>query len=183
MNRINTATARKIHTRKMDMAIFSPGGGKLIVEGVLTDERRFKSHLMTGETKPPGVLHHMTIRMVIAGPELVIEDIEVEMPQAPREECQETATSLQPLVGISISAGFTNRVKKIVSGPASCSHLVGLLLAMASSAIQGYWSNVVRKPYNPGDYSKQAMDIVLDTCHVWRSDGPTVKEFREKFGL
>jgi len=183
MNRIKTATARKIHTRKMDMAIFSLGSGKIVVEGVLIDERRFKSHLMTGETKPPGILHHMIVRMVVAGPELVIEDIEVDMPQTPRKECQATATSLQPLIGISITAGFTNRVKTAVSGPAGCSHLVGLLLAMGSAAVQGFWSEVVRKPYNPADYSKQAMDVVLDTCHVWRSDGPTVKEYREKFRL
>ena len=125
----------------------------------------------------------MAIRMVVAGPELVIEDIEVDMPQTPRADCREAETSLQPVIGMSIRAGFTNRVKEAIGGPAGCSHLVGLLLSMAPAAVQGFWSNVVRKPYNPADYSKQAMDIVLDTCHVWRSDGPLVEEYREKFGL
>ncbi len=183
MNRIKTTTARKIHTRKIDIATFALENGKMIVEGILKDERYFKSYLMTGGTQPPGILHHMQIRMVVAGPALIIEDIEVEMPQTPRKECRETETSLQPIIGMSISAGFTNRVKAALSGPVGCSHLVGLLLAMAPAAVQGFWSDVVRKPYNPADYSKQAMDVVLDTCHVWRSDGPTVKEYREKFGL
>ena len=182
MNSIKTTSARKIHSRKMDIATFSLENGKLIVEGVLKDERYFKSHLMTGDTRPPGILHHMIIRMVVVGPELVIEEIEVDMPETPRAECRETMASLQPVIGMSISAGFTNRVKKALSGPTGCSHLVGLLLAMAPAAVQGYWSDIVRKPYNPANYSKQAMDVVLDTCHVWRSDGPATKEYREKFG-
>ncbi|MCP3955971.1 MAG: DUF2889 domain-containing protein, partial [Desulfobacterales bacterium] len=121
--------------------------------------------------------------MVVAGPELVIEDIEVEMPQTPREECRQTELSLAPVIGMPIKAGFTNRVKTAVGRAAGCSHLVGLLLAMAPAAIQGFWSNVVRRPYNPDDFAEHAMDVVLDTCHVWRSDGPTVKEYRENFGL
>ena len=46
--------------------------GKLIVEGVLKDERFGPSHLMTGEIRPPGTLHHMIVRMVVAGPGLGI---------------------------------------------------------------------------------------------------------------
>jgi len=183
MNRIKTATAVKIHSRRVEIEIFSTENNKLIVVGVLQDQRRFKSHLMTGETQPPGILHHMIIRMVVAGPGLLIEDIEVEMPQTPRTECREVEACLQPVIGMPISAGFTHRVKEAVSGPTGCSHLVGLLLAMAPAAVQGYWSNVVRKPYNPADYAGQAMGFVLDTCHVWRSDGPVVKEYRKKFGL
>jgi hypothetical protein len=183
MKRIKRPEAEKIHARTLDIATYPHENGKLIVEGILKDERFCRSHQMTGETRPPGILHHMVIRMVVAGPDLVIEDVEAAIPQAPRDECRETAESLQPVIGMSISAGFTNRVKAALGGPSGCSHLVALLLAMASAAVQGFWSDVVRKPYNPADYARQAMDVVLDTCHVWRSDGPTVKEYREKFGL
>jgi hypothetical protein len=41
----------------------------------------------TGDTHPPGTVHHMIIRMEIKGPKLVIEDIEVEMPTIPYEAC------------------------------------------------------------------------------------------------
>jgi len=183
MQRINPDRTGKIHARTLDIATYPHEHGKLIVEGVLKDERFCPSHLMTGEIRPPGTLHHMIVRMVVAGPDLVIEDIEASMPHTPRDECRETEESLQPVIGMSISAGFTNRVKAALSGPTGCSHLVALLLAMASAAVQGFWSDIVRQPYNPADYSHKAMEVVLDTCHVWRSDGPAVKEYREKLGL
>jgi len=182
MPRINPDVSKNIHTRTIDIAVYPHAEGKLIVAGTLQDRRTGPSHLMNGETRPPGILHHMLIRMVVAGPDLVIEDIEAELPETPREECQETKESLQPLIGMSISAGFTNRVKAALGGPSGCSHLTALLLAMAPAAVQGYWSHIVREPYDPDDYSEKAMEIVLDTCHVWRSDGPTVKEYQEKFG-
>jgi len=181
MQRIKTAGPGKVHARTIDIAVYPHGEGKLVVEGVLKDERPCRSHLMTGQTRPPGILHHMIIRMVVTGPDLVIEDIEAELPQTPRQECRETEESLQPVIGMSISAGFTRRVKTTLGGPCGCSHLTALLLAMAPAAVQGFWSNLVRVPYNPADYSEKAMEVVLDTCRVWRSDGPTVKEFREKF--
>jgi hypothetical protein len=54
---------------------------------------------------------------------------------------------------------------------------------MASAAVQGVWSDIVRRPYNPADFSEKAMEVVLDTCYVWRSDGPAVREHRKRFGL
>ena len=27
------------------------------------------------------------------------------------------------------------------------------------------------------------MEVVLDTCHVWRADGPAVKEYKTNAGL
>lgn len=183
MSRIKPAAPGKVHARNIEITVYPHGEGKLILEGVLKDERTGKSHLMTGDTRPPGILHHMIVRMVVAGPDLVIEDIEAELPQTPREACRETEDSLRPIVGMSISAGFTHRVKTALGGPAGCSHLTALLLAMAPAAVQGFWSNLVRTPYNPADYSEKAMAVVLDTCRVWRSDGPLVKEYRETFGI
>jgi hypothetical protein len=181
MKRIKPASTGRVHSRSLDIATYPYVEGKLVVEGVLKDERFYKSHLMTGETRPPGILHHMIIRMVVAGPDLVIEDIEAELPQTPRDECQETYDSLKPVIGMSISAGFTNRVKTVLGGPVSCSHLVALLNSMASAAVQGFWSEIVRQPYNPEDFSEKAMEVVLNTCHVWRSDGPAVREHKERF--
>jgi len=181
MPRIKPDRSAKVHARSLDIAIYPYKEGKLIVEGRLKDERCFRSHLMNGDTRPPGVLHHMIIRILVSGPDLIIEDIEAEMPETPREECRETRDSLRPVIGMSISAGFTNQVKAALGGPASCSHLVALLLAMAPAAVQGFWSHIVRKPYDPADYSEKALAVVLDTCRVWRSDGPTVRAYREKF--
>ena len=52
----------------------------------------------------------MVIRIQIRGPQLVIEDIEVEMPTIPYDECIETLKSLQPIKGIPIVSGFNAKM-------------------------------------------------------------------------
>jgi len=90
MINIDKTKKPKIHTRRIDIATYEGGSDSIIVEGVLTDERLASSYRPTGDTLPPGTVHHMIIRMEVRGPKLVIEDIEVEMPTVPMQECLET---------------------------------------------------------------------------------------------
>ena len=163
---------QKIHTRGIDIATYEGGSDSIIVEGVLTDERLATSYRASGETLPPGTVHHMIIRMEVRGPKLVIEDIEVEMPTVPMQECLETLNSLLPLKGLPIVSGFTNRVKDSVGGAKGCAHLVALITAMASAAVQGAWAAMTSKPRDPATYLPDAKERIKDTCRVWRSDGP-----------
>ena len=48
----------------------------------------------------------MIIRMELRGPQLVIEDIEVEMPTIPHDMCAETLKSLEPVKAMAIVSGF-----------------------------------------------------------------------------
>jgi hypothetical protein len=51
---------------------------------------------------------------------------------------------------------------------------------MASAAVQGFWTAIARHPPNPSMYSESTLKLVIDTCKIWRSDGPLVKKFKEK---
>jgi hypothetical protein len=63
-------------------------------------------------------------------------------------------------------------VKKITGGIKGCTHLTTLLLVMAPAAVQGYWSNMARKPFD-GKLTRESMEKYLtDTCYTWRKDGP-----------
>ncbi len=117
----------------------------------------------------------MLIRMQIRGPNLTIENIEVEMPTVPYEECIATLTSLEPIKGMRIASGFTNDVKELIGGPKGCAHLVALLVSMASAAVQGAWTAFSRRPAEPSGYLDRAMEAIVDTCWVWRKDGPKFK--------
>ncbi len=169
----------KIHTRRIDIATYEGGSESIIVQGVLTDERLAASYRSTGEPLPPGTVHHMIIRMEVRGAKLVIEDIEVEMPTVPMPECRETLDSLIPLKGLPIVSGFTNRVKDLVGGAKGCAHLVALITAMASAAVQGAWAAMTSKPRDPATFLPGAMERIKDTCRVWRSDGPKFKEIEK----
>jgi Protein of unknown function (DUF2889) len=94
------AAIQKIRTRQIDAATYKCTPDTFIVEGVLKDDRLADSHGPAGKRRPPGTVHHMIIRMQVKGPDLVIEDIEVEMPTLPNEYCIETIKCLEPIKGM-----------------------------------------------------------------------------------
>ena len=175
MIKIEADKHEKIHTRRIEVATYDCGQDGIIVEGKLKDDRLQAIYRPTGEHVPPGRVHHMIIRMQVRGAKLTIEDIEVEMPTVPYEECVETLTSLEPVKGMHIASGFTNDVKGLVGGAKGCAHLVALLVSMASAAVQGAWTAVSRRPSDQSGYLDRAMDAIVDTCRVWRKDGPKFK--------
>ena len=176
----NNHQNHKIHTRKIRIATYLNTDDSIIVEGRLLDERLIPSYRLSGGRRPPGVVHHMIIRMIVRGPELTIEDIDVEMPAYPHEECQEVKSSLLPILGLRIVTGFSARLKELVGGTKGCAHLIALLTAMAPAAVQGGWSAATRQPVDASDLSQSSMTRIKDTCFVWRSDGPAYAKFKRE---
>jgi hypothetical protein len=158
MIRIDETKHEKIHTRQITVTTYDTDEDAVIVEGVLKDDRLSQIHRPTGENVPPGTVHHMIIRMKVSRPRLIIEDVDVDMLTVPQDECPETRNSLKPVIGMRISGGFTNSVKDLVGGPKGCAHLVA----------------------QPTGYVSKAMNSIVDTCRVWRKDGPKLAEAREK---
>jgi len=173
-------TERRIHSRGIDVTTYTAGSDAVIVEGRLNDTRFKPTYYLSGDMRPPGTVHEMVIRMRVAGIDLTIQDIDVVMDTVPREECRETLNSLLPVKGMQIKAGFTEQVKARVGGPKGCTHLVALLLAMAPAAVQGAWAAMAQKPIDPSQYSDKALEILEDTCWLWRSGGPLMEETRKK---
>jgi len=136
---------------------------------------------MTGEKFSRGVIHHMIIRLLINCSDLAIEDVQVEMTTVPSERCREIAGCLAPIKGLTVSKGFTQKVKKIAGGVRGCTHLVELLLTMAPAVIQGYATHQSRKPSSLDTQRAVAMlHFLTNTCFAWREDGPFVRKFKEK---
>ncbi|HOS98044.1 MAG TPA: DUF2889 domain-containing protein [Deltaproteobacteria bacterium] len=171
---------RPVHTRDITVATYPAGRDAVMVEGRLTDERRSGIFsITTGEEIPPGIVHDMVLRLLVTGPRLIIEDLEVEQVRLPRDVCRETVESLRPLIGQSISTGFTSHVKKTFGGPRGCTHLNALLIAMAPAAVQGFWTHVAGRPISRSEASR-FMDsrLLIDSCWVWRRGGPLDEEVR-----
>jgi len=179
MIEIDDTHCQKVHTRNIHVATYTYDSDAIIVEGRLTDNRLMDSYRSGGSVIPPGVVHDMVIRLKITGPRLKIEDVDVEMPTVPNVDCDQTRRSLEPVIGMEIVSGFTLRVKALVGGAKGCAHLVALLTAMASAAVQGAWSAATRKPVDNPDIKHHTLDRIKDTCYVWRSEGPALKKYEE----
>ena len=175
---------KKLHARSIEVTTYDYDEQRIIVEGFLRDDRFQESHMMTGEKLPGGVIHHMSIRLLVNCSNLLIEDVDVDLISVPREACRETIGCLAPIKGLIITKGFTLKVKKLAGGKKGCTHLVELLLAMAPAAIQGYAAYQSKKPavFDP-ERTKIILQFLVNTCRVWRDDGHLVEKFKKMFGM
>lgn len=180
---IDTRACQKIHTRNIAVAIFTCTADTIVVEGHLKDDRLIDSFRSGGDVIPPGVVHNMIIRMKVRGPKLIIEDIDVEMPTVPHDDCLETRRTLEPIKGLSIVAGFTVKARSLVGGAKGCAHLVALLMAMAPAAVQGAWTAATRQPNNSQALKTYSMKRLKNTCYVWRSDGPAFAKYKQSLKI
>lgn len=178
--RIDKEKNRQVHSRNLEITTYADEPESVILEGRLRDECFVTRYMVAGEKRLPGIVHDLVIRMRIKGPSLTIAEIEVDMPTVPRPECRRALNSLDPLVGMPITAGFTVRVKELIGGPKGCAHLVSLVLSMAPAAVQGAWSAISRTPLDPALYADLAMGFLTDTCMVWEKGGVIETEYREK---
>jgi hypothetical protein len=165
-----------VHTRDISTRTFDLGDHYILVEGNLVDRRYGppKNKLPEG----PELVHHMVIRLKVKGPGMLIERAEAEMPHHPQEECPEVLPRIRDLEGLEIAPGYTMKVKKAIGGVKGCAHLTSLVIAMGESAIQGYWAAYVQKKARPG-LREQTIKRFINTCHLWKEDGPIVKVLRE----
>jgi hypothetical protein len=181
MQSIWKSKGKKLHTRKIEVTTYNYDGLRIIVEGLLKDDRFQEAHTITGQTLPSGVIHHMAIRLLVNCSNLLIEDIDVDMISVPRKVCRESIDCLALIKGLTITKGFTSKVKKLAGGNKGCTHLVELLLAMAPAVFQGFGAHQSQKPSDiDPDQAKMISQFLVNTCRAWREDGPFVEMFKQK---
>jgi hypothetical protein len=180
MQTIWKPTGNKLHTRNITVTTYNYDEQRIMVEGILKDDRPQEYHMVTGETLPPGVIHHMSIRILVDCSNLSVEDIDVDLISVPEKMCLETLGSLNSLKGLTITRGFTAKVKKLAGGKNGCTHLIELILVMAPAAFQGLIAYRAQKPstFDP-DRARRAFESLLNTCRAWKEDGPFVQKFKQ----
>ncbi len=167
---------RLVHTRDISMRTFDLGDHTILVEGRLIDHRYPPQQNEASEK--PELVHHMVVRLKVKGPRMLIEKAEATMPHHPREECPEVLPSTRNLEGLEIAPGYTLKVKKVFGGIKGCAHLTSLIIAMGESAVQGYWFAYGAKARGKG-LREETIKKFINTCHLWKEDGPIVKGLRE----
>jgi hypothetical protein len=165
-----------VHTREISMRTSDLGDHHILVEGNLIDHRYRPNPTEASEESE--LVHHMVIRLKVKGPRMLIEQAEATMPHHPREECPEVLPWIRNLEGLDITPGYSMRVKRVIGGTKGCAHLTSLVIAMGESAVQGYWSAYGAESERAG-LREQTIKKFIDTCHLWKEDGPIIKGLRE----
>ena len=175
MGRISELAGACYHTRNLDFSIYDVDDQRFAVKGRLCDGRAVTTHRFTGEERAPGMFHDLTVFMLVSKAGLIVEDVEVLLDTVPKDDCLKMDESLKPIIGLSVTHGFTQKVKDLVGGREGCTHLVHLISVMAPALMQGYWTIRDSKPVK-GDkdalvsLEKRAAHM-KNSCYTLRDDG------------
>jgi len=121
----------------------------------------------------PPVAVELAVRLDV--PQFTIRESFARFVAAPFESCGAVLPTARTLEGLTVTRGFTNAALERIGGASGCAALSALVIAFtpvipqASGALAGYLAlspdqKLRRRVGNPQ----------MDSCHMWRSDGPLV---------
>jgi hypothetical protein len=178
-----------IHTRDYQVKVYKRDESTLLVRGAVRDAKEAGLYIV-GDPEPLTV-HHMVVGLVVDFPSLEITDVEVDFESHPNPECPSITDHYKGLIGLSVSRGFTHKVRELFGGPRGCTHTTALLLAMGPAVVQSTFSMRVLAARRQGQGSGEGFSgfadmpieerrkfwaFNLNTCHVWAEDGQFVAD-------
>lgn len=166
-------TREELHHRSVDLRFFRRSDGLFEIEGRLIDTKShpFRRLLAEKDTPPGQHLHDITVRLVL-DPELQVQAADAEMRATPFNICVGAAGTLQPLVGLRIGAGWNKRVRELLGGAASCTHIVELLGPMATTVLQGFAPQRMANINSPSNDAQRQPRV--DSCYGFAAEREVV---------
>ena len=168
-----SVTREELHHREVDLRFFRRSDALYEVEGRLVDTKThpFRRMLALGETPPGQHLHDISVRLVLDS-DLLVHAADAVMSATPFSICPGASRTLEPLVGLSIGAGWNKRIRELLGGAASCTHIVELLGPMATTAIQGLAPQRAATIGEPGNDAQRRAWV--DSCYAFAANGQVV---------
>lgn len=128
-----------LHTRSLTLKVAAADNGRWAARGDIIDLRKTGFAPLHCDLQPAGIIHHMSIDLLVEPESLVIEALVAAQPVvavelSPRscgESCRDPASVLDGLVGEALDGDFRGKLSRTFGGPRGCSHLLALLQFMA----------------------------------------------------
>jgi len=169
---------REIHHRVIDMYGFHRDDGLYDIESHLVDTKPFPMALVARlQPLPSGEpLHDLSIRLTIDDA-FVVHKIEASSDATPYALCKEAESTLSVLVGERIAAGWSNIVREKLRGSASCTHLMEMLIPLATTAIQA-----IRGARRIGQTTVNVAEVAVrpDSCYAYSRRRAVIQRFWPK---
>ncbi|MGH0038558.1 MAG: DUF2889 domain-containing protein [Myxococcota bacterium] len=134
-------TGHPLHTRSLTTVTHMRADGRLQARGDVNDLRKCGFVPMVGGIQPAGIIHQMSIDLVLDPASRRIDELVVDQPFVAIEPsewtagecCRDPAVRLQELVGEPVDGSLTKKLSGVFGGPRGCSHLLTLFQLMASA--------------------------------------------------
>ena len=163
---------KELHHRQIDLRFFERSDGLFEVEGRLIDRKThpFRRVLHERDTPPGTPLHDIAVRLVV-DESLLVHDASATFAASPFEVCREAANTLAPLKGLRLGAGWNKRVRELLGGATSCTHIMELLGPMATTVFQGFAPRRLARMAQPGNDAHKSK---IDSCLAYAAAGEVV---------
>ena len=171
-----------LHDREYRVRAFRTRDDLILIRGAVRDQK--PPGLYIDSDPDPLTIHHMQIDIEVTIPAMEIVSASVGFKAKPNLECPDIVDHYDKLVGLSITRGFTHRVRELFGGPRGCTHTTALLQAMAPVAIQCMWSiraSEAQSADGPSGFGSMTDEqrrgmwrMNLNTCHVWAEDSELI---------
>lgn len=172
---LNEAVARReIHHRVIDMRAYARDDGLFDIESHLVDRKPFP-FLRFSASEPMAAgqaLHDLWLRVTVDA-DFVVRGIEAASLVTPFGICQEAESTLAVLVGERIGRGWSSKVKEQLRGTASCTHLMEMLIPLATTAMQGVRAMDSARHGRSTDAG--GVPLKIDSCYAYGRQREFVK--------
>jgi DUF2889 family protein len=165
-----------LHQREYQVRAWALDESTALVRGAVMDVRpgpvvaeHVKDFGVSSQDQRPLPIHHMVVDLHVGFPDLVIREAQVVFEVHPQPGCPSIAPAYEGLVGLSVSRGFTHKVREMFGGPRGCTHTTALLQAMAPVVLQCVFA--MREPGPRPQRRAGDLPFMRDTCHVWSTEG------------
>ncbi|MFQ5971951.1 MAG: DUF2889 domain-containing protein [Alphaproteobacteria bacterium] len=168
-----------IHERHVHCHGYRRADGLWDIEGHLTDTKTYDFENQDRGTVEAGTpVHDMWIRLTIDD-RFLVRDVIAVTDRGPFRVCADITPNFQRLKGLKIGPGWSRNVRRLLGGTEGCTHLVELLGPMATTAFQTIFPLRQREAESKRTPGRKPR--LLNTCHVFKSDGETVRKHWPEF--
>lgn len=164
----------ELHVRSIEMRGYRRSDGLYEVEGKLLDRKPydFIPTMHSGRFVSAGEpIHEMVVRLVY-DEKLVVQAIEYVTSAAPYSNCSRGGIALQSVVGLAMVNGWSKEIKKRLGGSQCCTHLMELLIPMATTAFQSLSATSRTQPERLDATGRPKK---IDSCYAYSADGELVQ--------
>lgn len=163
----------ELHFRRIDMRGFSRADGLYEIEGWLVD-RKPHDFAPNNGSRPVAAnepIHDMGVRLVF-DQNLVIHDVVTFTASSPYRQCPEGGAELQTLKGLSMGSGWAKEVRNRLSGARACTHLMEILIPMATTAFQ---SLTMYRLGQPERLNAEGRPLKINSCYAYGAQRELVR--------